>query len=114
MKSWKNRSRVKHQVKQVKASYFSACGLTPRICESGSSVHKKPRISKFGNSFLLNTLYFPAIVVFQHCEQFRRYSQKLLSRDKSKLIFCMRHLIKTSVGDSKSRFSFVFQQVELI
>lgn len=60
------------------------CGLTPRICKSGTSVHKKPRISKFGNSFLRNALYFPAIVAIQRCEQFRRYSQKLLSRGKAK------------------------------
>ena len=60
------------------------CGLTPRICESGTSVHKKPRISQFGNSFLRNALYFLAIVAIQRCEQFYRYSQKLLSRDKAK------------------------------
>ena len=60
------------------------CGLTPRICESGTSVHKKPRISKFGNSFLRNALYFPAIVAINRCEQFHRYSQKLLSRGKAK------------------------------
>lgn len=60
------------------------CGLTPRICESGTSVHKKPGISKFGNSFLRNALYFPAIVAIQRCEQFHRYSQKLLSGGKAK------------------------------
>ena len=40
--------------------------------------------SKFGNSFLCNALYFPAIVAIQHCEQFHRYSQNLLSRGKAK------------------------------
>ncbi|MCR4623070.1 MAG: transposase, partial [Alphaproteobacteria bacterium] len=59
------------------------CGLTPRICESGTSVHKKPKISKFGNNFLRKVLYFPAIVAIQRCEQFHRYSQKLLSRGKA-------------------------------
>ncbi|MCR4623864.1 MAG: IS110 family transposase [Alphaproteobacteria bacterium] len=71
--------------KFVNARQLAAyCGLTPRICESGTSVHKKPRISKFGNSFLRNALYFPAIVAIQRCEQFHRYSQKLLSRGKAK------------------------------
>ena len=61
------------------------CGLTPRICESGTSVHKKTRISKFGNSFLRNALYFLAIVAIQRCEQFHRYKQKLLARGKAKM-----------------------------
>ena len=70
--------------KFVNARQLAAyCGLTPRICESGTSVHKKPRISKFGNCFLRKALYFPAIVAIQRCEQFHRYSQKLLSRGKA-------------------------------
>lgn len=61
------------------------CSLTPRICESDTSVHKKNRISKFGNIFLRKALYFPTIVAIQHCEQFRRYKQKLLARGKAKM-----------------------------
>jgi len=60
------------------------CGLTPRICESGTFVHKKTRIFKFGKNFLRKALYFPAIVAIQRCEQFHRHSQKLLSRGKAK------------------------------
>ncbi|MCW5207037.1 IS110 family transposase, partial [Desulfobulbus sp. F5] len=37
-------------------------GLDPRQHESGSSVRRKPRISKMGYAFLRKTLYMPAMV----------------------------------------------------
>jgi transposase len=51
-------------------------GLTPRIFISGSSVHKKSRLSKTGNANLRKILYMPAIsakhwnpIVKQFCER---------------------------------------------
>lgn len=41
-------------------------GLTPRNFLSGTSVHKKSRLSKTGNSNLRHILYLPAIVAKRH------------------------------------------------
>jgi transposase len=38
-------------------------GLDPRQHESGSSVRRKPRISKMGHAFLRKALYMPAITM---------------------------------------------------
>jgi len=40
-------------------------GLTPSHHESGSSVHRKPRLSKVGSSRLRRALYFPAIAALR-------------------------------------------------
>jgi transposase len=41
-------------------------GLTPRNFLSGTSVHKKSRLSKTGNANLRKTLFMPAIVASKH------------------------------------------------
>jgi len=41
-------------------------GLTPRNFLSGTSVHKKSRLSKTGNANLRKALYMPAIVAIKH------------------------------------------------
>ena len=42
--------------------WVAFAGLDPRLFESGSSVSKKPRISKAGNKFIRQALYMPALV----------------------------------------------------
>lgn len=42
--------------------WVAYAGLDPRVFESGSSVSKKPRISKAGNKFIRQALYMPALV----------------------------------------------------
>jgi transposase len=42
--------------------WVAYAGLDPRHFESGSSVAKKPRISKAGNKFIRQALYMPALV----------------------------------------------------
>ena len=42
--------------------WVAFAGLDPRVFESGSSVSKKPRISKAGNKFIRQALYMPALV----------------------------------------------------
>jgi transposase len=41
-------------------------GLTPRNFLSGTSVHKKSRLSKTGNANLRKALYMPAVVAIKH------------------------------------------------
>lgn len=49
--------------KELSAKQWVAyAGLDPRKFESGSSVAKKPRISKAGNKYIRQALYMPALV----------------------------------------------------
>ena len=43
-------------------------GIDPRQHESGSSVRRKPRISRMGHAFLRKTLYMPAMVAVSRTE----------------------------------------------
>ncbi len=49
------------------------CDADPREYTSGSSVHKKTRISKAGNAHLRCALYMPALVAVRHQPHFRAF-----------------------------------------
>ena len=53
-------------------------GVTPRNVLSGTSVHKKSRLSKMGNSQLRKALYMPAIVAQTYNPIIRTFCQRLL------------------------------------
>lgn len=64
-------------------------GLTPKECESGTSVHMKTQISRIGSSELRGALYFPAMVARQHNPQLREFADRLAQRNKPpKVILC--------------------------
>ncbi len=64
-------------------------GLTPKDCESGTSVHMKPQISRIGSSELRGALFFPAMVARQHNPQLREFADRLAQRNKPpKVILC--------------------------
>lgn len=60
-------------------------GLDPAHHDSGSSVHKRARISRAGNRYLRRALYMPALVAVRHDPHFRAFYQALLARHKAKL-----------------------------
>lgn len=71
-------------------------GLTPRDFESGTSVHKKARISRIGNAELRSALYFPAMCAIKNNPQFREFAERLKAKNKPpKVIICavMRKLL---------------------
>jgi transposase len=53
-------------------------GVTPRNFISGTSVHKKSRLSKTGNSNLRKALYMPAVVAMKCNPIIRDFYQRLL------------------------------------
>jgi len=53
-------------------------GVTPSNFLSGTSVHKKARLSKMGNSQLRKALYMPAIVSQTHNPIIKTFCQRLL------------------------------------
>jgi transposase len=81
--------------------WVAYAGLDPRECTSGTSVHKKVRISKAGNQHLRRALYMPALVAVRHDPHLRAYYEHLLARGKTKmqaLVATMRKLLHAIFG----------------
>jgi transposase len=80
-------------------------GLDPRQHESGSSVRRKPKISKMGHSFLRKALYMPAMVTVTRTEWGKTFKARLAANGKPPMvIICamMRKLVHVAVGVLKS------------
>ena len=76
-------------------------GLDPRQHESGSSVRRKPRISKMGHSFLRKALYMPAMVAVSRTSWGKAFKARLAANGKPPMvIICamMRKLVHVAVG----------------
>lgn len=86
-------SSHKYTLKQIQ-SYF---GLSPKTYESGSSVKKKERISKFGNGDVRKMLYMSAMSAIRHNEIIKEKYQRLIKKGKEKMVAmvaCMTHLLR--------------------
>lgn len=91
---------------QAMAAY---AGLCPREHSSGSSVHKRTRLSKQGNSHLRRALYFPAISAVQWNAPVRAHYERLRERGKGKMVClgaAMRKLLMICYGVLKNRQPF--------
>jgi transposase len=60
-------------------------GLDPRRFKSGTSVDKKPRISRGGSRHLRRALYMPALVAIRFEPYLQGFYQRLLGRGKAPL-----------------------------
>lgn len=58
--------------------WVAHAGLDPRHSTSGTSVNKKPRLSKAGNAYLRHALYMPALSATRHDPGVRGYYQHLI------------------------------------
>ena len=84
-------------------------GLEVREDESGSSVWKKPRITKFGNPRVRNMLYMAALVSIRHNLKMSDFYLRLVNKGKPKklaLIAVMRKLlvIACAILNSKNKY----------
>jgi transposase len=89
--------------------WVASAGLDPRQHSSGSSVEKKPRISKTGNKHLRRALYMPALVAIVHEPHLRGFYEHLLARGKTKLqalVAVMRKLLHAIFGMFKHDQTF--------
>jgi transposase len=89
--------------------WVAYAGLDPREYSSGSSVHKKTRISKAGNRHLRRALYMPALVAARREPHFRAYYEHLLARGKAKmqaLVAVMRKLLHAIYGMFRHQLPF--------
>jgi transposase len=84
-------------------------GVTPRLYVSGSSVHRKTRMSKKGNSVLRSALFFPAIVAKRCNPVIRPFADRLTLAGKPPLSVTgavMRKLLHIVFGVWKSGLPF--------
>lgn len=69
-------------VDMTAAQWVAYSGLDPRPYESGSSTCKPRRISKAGNRYLRNALFYPAMVASQHDKHVNAFYEHLLEKGK--------------------------------
>ena len=84
-------------------------GLNPKGFRSGSSVHKKTRLSKEGRALLRHILYMPAIVAWKHNPIIRAFCDRLTQRGLPKMAIvaaAMRKLLHLVFGVLKHRQPF--------
>jgi len=90
--------------------WVAFAGLDPRLFESGSSVSKKPRISKAGNKFIRQALYMPALVATRHEPNIKGYYTHLINDNGLKKVqaICavMRKLLHAIHGMLKTEKEF--------
>jgi len=80
-------------------------GLNPRHHVSGSSVHKRPRISRTGAASLRAALYMPALVAMRFNPVLRAFADRLRARGlvgKVLVVAVMRKLLHLVFGVLKS------------
>jgi transposase len=84
-------------------------GLTPTHYRSGSSIRRKPRLSKVGSSRLRKALYFPALAALQYNDAIRALGDRLANRGKAKMVIvgaAMRKLLHICYGVLKNGTPF--------
>jgi transposase len=67
------------------AQWVAQAGLDVREEASGSSVQRKPRISKRGNKRLREALFYPAMTAARCCPEAEAFCNRLVARGKTKL-----------------------------
>lgn len=76
-------------------------GLSPMQFQSGSSVSKKPRLSRLGSSDLRRIVYMPSLVGIRHNPILKEFYERLVAHGKSKkaaLLACVAKLLRIMYG----------------
>lgn len=87
-------------------------GTVPVEYQSGSSVNRRPRISKAGNASVRAKLYMPAVVACRYNPTAKALYERLVARGKSKMtgiVAVMRKLIHICFGVLKHQQCYVPQ-----
>ncbi len=80
-------------------------GLNPRQHVSGSSIHRRPHISRTGSASLRAALYMPALSAMRHNPLLRAFADRLRARGlhgKALVVAVMRKLLHLVFGVLKS------------
>ena len=85
--------------------WVASSGLDPAHHDSGTSVHRRARISRHGNRHLRRALYMPALVATRHDPHLKAFYDTLLARHKARmqaLIAVARKLLHAIYGIFKT------------
>jgi transposase len=88
------------QYTSAKAAAADA-GLTPSHYESGTSVRRRPKLSKMGKAGIRAALYWPAITAMTRCPSIKAFAERLAARGKPKKVIIgavMRKLVHICYG----------------
>jgi len=80
-------------------------GLASKVEDSGTSVHKKQRITKTGNSYLRSLLFMCSLTALNLCKPCKDLYNRLVARGKPKkvaIVAVMHRLVKIAFGVAKS------------
>lgn len=84
-------------------------GVTASHYQSGSSVRRRPRISRMGKASVRSALYYPAITALQHNPVIQQLAKRLEARGKQKAVIrvaAMRKLMHLAYGVLKNKQPF--------
>ncbi len=90
------------------------CGLVPVEHKSGTSVYRKPRLSKAGNPRMRAALYMVAVVAMRLNPDVKALYDRLVGRGKAKMAAlgaCMRKIVQICFGVLKSGKTYAPQAV---
>lgn len=91
------------------AACAAFAGVVPRLGESGSSVRRKPVLSKLGAPALRKALFYPAMVALRHNPIIAAFGDRLRARGKHKMVIiaaAMRKLVHLAFGVLKTGTPF--------
>ncbi len=93
--------------------WVAFAGLDPRPYESGVSTNKPRRITKAGNRYLRDALYFPALVASQKDKHVSAYYQKMIKAGKKPLqaIVANAKVIAGYLGNAEFRHPVGWKQI---
>lgn len=80
--------------------WVAHAGLDPRCESSGTSVDKKPRITKAGNKYLRSALFMPALAARRHSPHLKAFGDHLKARGKEPMQIVVALMRKLLVGIS--------------
>ncbi|MFH1885431.1 MAG: transposase [Pseudomonadota bacterium] len=93
-----------------KARQFVAfLGLTPREFQSGTCVHKRPRLTKMGPASARKALYMPALTAIRYNLDVKALYDRLVASGKPKMCAVgavMRKLARIAFGVIKHRAGY--------
>jgi transposase len=84
-------------------------GITTSHHESGTTVYRRPKISRMGKAALRAALYYPAITALKHNPAVQQLAKRLEARGKKKSVIrvaAMRKLMHLAYGVIKNRKPF--------
>ena len=102
--------RSRHFTQATQCSAF--LGLNPVVKESGTSLHKRPRLSKMGDARIRAKLYMGAVVAIRYNPDIAQQYERLLRNGKSKMSAigaAMRKLVQICFGVLKHQTEYQSQ-----